>query len=171
MAIGQPALRRFIDELLRLEVEPTLTGLAVPPDYRECLLRRFANPALAHRCVQIASDGSQKIPQRLLATLRDRLASAAPIAHLALALAGWLHFLRGHDEAGHRLPIDDPLAPALRALQQESDALPDARARAEHLTRFAPVFGDLGGEPRLVAALVLPLQSLRERGVAATLAA
>ena len=168
-AMAQPALRRFIDAMLRDEVEPTLTGVAVPPGYRERLLQRFANPALAHRCAQIAMDGSQKIPQRLLASVRDRLAAGAPIAHLALALAGWLHFLRGRDEAGRDYALDDPLAPALQALHREVEALPDAQARAEHFSRFAPVFGDLAGEPRLVAALTPALQSLRERGVAATL--
>ena len=170
-AMAQPALRGFLDAMLRDEVEPTLTGVAVPAGYRARLLQRFANPALAHRCAQIAMDGSQKIPQRLLATVRDRLAAGAPIAHLSLALAGWLHSLRGQDEAGQRYVIDDPMAAALQALMRESDALPDARARADHLTRFAPVFGDLAGEPRLVAALAPPLQSLHERGVAATLAA
>ena len=63
------------------------------------------------------------------------------------------------------------LAGALQALQREAEALADPVARAERLIRFAPVFGDLAGAPRLVAALAPPLQSLRERGVAATLAA
>ena len=109
--------------MLRHEVEPTLTGLVVPPGYRERLLQRFANPALAHRCLQIAMDGSQKVPQRLLATVRDRLVAGTPIAHLALALAGWLHFLRGHDEAGRSYPINDPLAAGLARA-----ALPERRA-------------------------------------------
>ena len=170
-AMAQPALRHFIDTMLRDEVEPTLTGLAVPPGYRERLLQRFANPALAHRCAQIAMDGSQKIPQRLLATVRDRLAAGAPIAQLVLALAGWLHFLRGQDEAGRVYTLDDPLAAALQAQWREAQALGSAPARAEHLTRFAPVFGNLAGEPRLVAALAPRLHSLSERGVAATLAA
>jgi fructuronate reductase len=170
-AMAWPALRGFIDGLLREEVEPTLGGVVVPPGYRERLLQRFANPALAHRCAQIAMDGSQKIPQRWLATVRDRLAVGAPIAHLALALAGWLHFLRGHDEAGNRYTIDDPLAEALQALHRDGVALPDARARADHFTRFAPVFGDLAGETQLVEALAPALHSLRQNGVAATLEA
>jgi fructuronate reductase len=170
-AIAQPALRRFIEALLREEVEPTLRGVTVPPDYRERLLERFANPALAHRCAQIAMDGSQKIPQRLLGTVRDRLAAGAPIDRLALALAAWLHFLSGRDEAGNGYAIDDPMAPMLQALVREADALPDPRARAECLTRCAPVFGDLAGEPRLVEALAPALNLLREHGVAAALAA
>lgn len=170
-AMAQPTLRAYLDSMLCHEVEPTLTGLAVPPGYRERLLQRFANPALAHRCLQIAMDGSQKVPQRLLATVRDRLEAGAPIAHLALALAGWLHFLRGQDETGRSYPINDPLAPALQELHRLSDARPDPRDRADHFTRFAPVFGNLAGEPRLVEALAPALHSLRKHGVAATLAA
>lgn len=170
-AMAQPALRRFLDTMLRDEIEPTLTGAVVPPGYRERLLQRFANPALAHRCAQIAMDGSQKIPQRLLATLRDRLAAHAPIDRLALALAAWLHFLRGQDEAGRAYAIDDPLAAALQAQWRAAEALDSAPARAANLIRFAPVFGDLAGNAALAAALSPHLQSLRERGVAATLAA
>jgi fructuronate reductase len=170
-AIGQPSLHGFIEAMLREEVEPTLAGVAVPPGYRERLLQRFANPALAHRCAQIAMDGSQKIPQRLLATVRDRLAAGAPIDRLALALAAWLHFLRGHDEAGNRYAVDDPLASALQACHRDAGARPDPRERAMHFTRFSPVFGNLAGEPRLVDALTPALQSLRDRGVADTLSA
>jgi fructuronate reductase len=170
-AIAQPALRAYLGAMLQTEVEPTLTGLAVPSDYRQRLLQRFANPALAHRCAQIAMDGSQKVPQRLLATIRDRIAAGAPIERLGLALAGWLHYLRGVDEAGNTYAIDDPLAGALQTLWGSCEGLPDARVRAERLTGFIPVFGDLVAEPRLVEALAPALQSLRERGVAATLAA
>ena len=169
-AMSQRALRLFVDTLLRDEVEPTLAGVAVPPGYLERLLQRFANPALAHRCAQIAMDGSQKIPQRLLSTVRDRLAIGASIDRLALALAGWLHFLRGHDESGRPYAIDDPLAASLQAQWREAQALGDARAGASHLTRFAPVFGDLAGDARLAAALWPHLQRLQERGVAAALA-
>ena len=173
-AIAQPALARFVDALLRDEVAPTVVAALPGFDltaYRAQLLQRFANPALAHRCAQIAMDGSQKVPQRWLAPLRERLAAGAPIAHLSLALAAWLHHLRGHDEAGRAYAIDDPLAAALQALHTQAEALPDAHARADHFSRFAPVFGDLAGAPRLVAALAPALHSLRQHGVAATLSA
>jgi len=48
---------------------------------------RFANPALKHRTWQIAMDGSQKLPQRLLGTIRDRLAAGGSIDRLALGVA------------------------------------------------------------------------------------
>jgi fructuronate reductase len=164
-AMAQPALARFIDALLRDEVAPTLRASLAGFDldaYRAQLLQRFANPALAHRTLQIAMDGSQKLPQRWLGTVRDRLAAGAPIDRLALALAAWVMHLRTH-------PLDDPLADALQALHARAMAKPTARERAAEVTRFAPVFGDLTDEPRLVEALARALDSLQRQGVVAAL--
>ena len=171
VAIGQAALHAFIEALMRDEIEPTLPALPGLDSaaYRTSLLTRFANPALAHRTQQIAMDGSQKLPQRLLGTVRDRLAKQQPIARLGLAIASWLHYLRGRDERGEPYPIDDPLADDLVALARRAEALPDPRARTEMLTRYAPVFGDLAGAPALVAAVAPALESLRAQGVQATL--
>ena len=73
---AQPEFVAFMRRFTADEVTPTL---AAPPgidlaEYRETLVRRFANPALPHRTQQIAMDGSQKLPQRILATVRDNLA-------------------------------------------------------------------------------------------------
>lgn len=171
-AIAQPALAKFIDTLLRDEVAPTLANEVPGFDlaaYRAQLLQRFANPALAHRCAQIAMDGSQKLPQRWLSTVRDRLAAGAPIDKLALALAAWCTHLRGHDEAGQPHTIDDPLAAELSALHARAASRPAPHQRAAEFTRFAPLFGDLADEPRLVEALVLALDGLETQGAAATL--
>ena len=176
VAMAQPALRRYVDALLRDEVAPTLPALPGLDldDYRQRLLQRFANPALQHRTAQIAMDGSQKLPQRLLNTVRDRLAAGQPIDKLALAVAGWIHFLRGVDETGARLELQDPLADALRAQLAQADSatehLADDTARIASFVSFAPVFGELGAEPRFVEAVARWSASLRERGVPATLA-
>ena len=176
VAMAQPALRRFVEALMREEIEPTLDampglkGLHLPT-YRSRLIERFANPALAHRTLQIAMDGSQKLPQRLLNTVRERLAHGAPIHHLALGLAAWLTHLRGHDDAGHAVPLDDPQADALRALHARAMAQTDEHAKAAVFTRYSPVFGDLADCEPLISALAPSLRSLRERGAVATLAA
>jgi fructuronate reductase len=72
------------------EAGPTLATHCVGnlADYNRRLIERFENPALRHRTWQIAMDGSQKLPQRLLTTACDRLAADAPIPRLALAVAG-----------------------------------------------------------------------------------
>lgn len=163
-AMRQPALRRHVDALLRDEVEPTLAGVELD-GYRARLLERFANPALAHRCAQIAMDGSQKLPQRILDTLRDRLRSGHPIDRLSLTVAAWWRHQRTPG-------ADDPLAAELHAhwLRSAGDTGRDESADlARALTQFPPVFGDLAGAPALVAALAPHLRSLAERGPLATL--
>jgi len=82
--------------------------------YGEQVLGRYANPALAHRTVQIAMDGSQKLPLRLLGTIRDNL-EAGHQAHWAVrGVAAWMAYLASPlARNGMPLPIDDPLAASL----------------------------------------------------------
>ena len=83
--MADAAFARLVRDLMDEEVTPTLP---VPPGadlagYKRSLQERFANPALKHRTWQIAMDGSQKLPQRLVGTIRDRLAAGAPFRRLA----------------------------------------------------------------------------------------
>ncbi len=172
-AICDPDLRHFIERLMRDEIAPTLPptlGLD-PQAYGARLLERFANPALQHRTQQIAMDGSQKIPQRWLNTVRDRLNAGAPFERLALAVAAWMHYLRGADELGQIYRVEDPLAEDLTRLVQCADAAGSAHERAACFSAFTPVFGELGREPRFVAALARQTQALHEGGVRAALRA
>ncbi|KNZ34229.1 MAG: dioxygenase [Methylibium sp. NZG] len=126
-AVTAPALRRFVEALMREEIEPTLQdvpGLDLA-DYRARLLRRFANPALQHQTNQIAMDGSQKLPQRLLGTVADRLRDGQPVHRLALAVAAWIHHLSGSDETGVPFDVQDPLADALALQLAHADAASD----------------------------------------------
>ena len=170
-AMRQPLLRDFIDGLLHDEVAPTLAGLDGVDlvAYRARLLQRFANPALAHRTLQIAMDGSQKIPQRWLGTLRDRLAAGQSHGRLAFALAAWLHYLRGSDEAGQPYVIVDPLAAPLAAAVQAAARQSDAQAEVRVLLNYRPVFGELVGAAPLVDSVAAALRLLRQRGVAGAL--
>ena len=172
-AMTEPALRSYIDALMREEIAPTLPAMQdIDLDaYRVRLLQRFSNPALQHQTGQIAMDGSQKLPQRLLGTVRDRLAAGLPIDRLALAVAAWICYLRGVDETGAGHEIQDPLAAALAARRAQADAAGSVQHRIAVFTGFAPVFGELGGEPRFVRAVAHCAGLLEERGVMATLAA
>ncbi|WP_157610194.1 mannitol dehydrogenase family protein [Variovorax sp. Root434] len=170
-AMAEPALRNFIDALMREEIAPTLPamqGLDLD-SYRARLLQRFSNPALQHQTKQIAMDGSQKLPQRLLGTVRDRLAARQPIDRLALAIAAWIHYLRGVDETGATHDIQDPLAEALAQRLVQANAAPSVQERVAFFAGFSPVFGELGGEPRFVAAVARQLAVLETRGVLGTL--
>ena len=159
----------FVAHLMHEEVTPTL---AVPPgadldSYKAALLRRFRNPALKHRTWQIAMDGSQKLPQRLLGTIRDRLKSGHPIDGLALGVAAWMRYVTGVDEKGQPIDVRDPLAALLR---QKADATGrDATKLAAALLAIESIFGtDLPREPHFVAAVTAALASLFSHGSAAT---
>jgi len=120
-AIADPDIRPVIDRLLREEAAPTID--AAPGQdlaaYADALLDRFANPALNHRLIQIAMDGSQKIPQRWLETLAWHQKRGARCPALETAIAAWIAFLRSDH------PIDDPLGDKLR----EAVGAPDATQR------------------------------------------
>lgn len=120
-AIADPVIRPLIDRLMRDEATPTID--AAPGQdlsaYADALLERFANPALNHRLIQIAMDGSQKIPQRWLETLAWHQERGQRCASIDAAIAAWIAFLRSDH------PIDDPLADKLR----EAAAAPDVMAR------------------------------------------
>lgn len=118
-AVARPELGELVARLMAEEVTPTLTapeGFDLPA-YRASLLERFANPALGHRTSQIATDGSQKLPQRLLDTIRDRLAAGAEPRLAALAVAAWMRYVSAEAaDDGAPLEIADPLRDRLRAL-------------------------------------------------------
>ncbi|MCF7697877.1 mannitol dehydrogenase family protein [Loktanella sp. M215] len=106
------------------EIMPAVTapeGVSLP-DYADALFDRYANPAIRHRTWQIAMDGSQKLPQRLLGTLRENIAAGRESPALCLAVAGWMRYVSGTDENGEIIDVRDPLADLLR--ETATDAAP-----------------------------------------------
>jgi fructuronate reductase len=169
--MADPELAGFIERLMFEEIAP-LTPLPAGFDvdaYVRALLRRFANRSLRHRTLQIAMDGSQKIPVRWLPMLREGRRRGLPCRHLVTALAAWLCFLAGRDEAGRELPLDDPLAPRLRALAASYAQEPAALVRAA--LEIDEVFGrDLRQDAVLVDQLTAVLARVAHAGVRAALA-
>jgi hypothetical protein len=128
-AVADPVLARYVRHLWAAEIVPSLEA---PPGvdlaaYTDALFARYANPAIRHRTWQIAMDGSQKLPQRILATLAGNRAAGRPSPGLTLAVAAWMRYVGGTDEKGAPIDVRDPLAERLRAL---SDAAPDPRRRS-----------------------------------------
>ncbi|CCD96282.1 putative mannitol dehydrogenase family protein [Bradyrhizobium sp. ORS 375] len=170
-AMAEPDLAGLVEEMMREEVTPTLPALGGfdVTAYRAALLQRFRNPALKHRTVQIAMDGTQKLPQRLLGTISDRLARGLPITRLALAVAGWMRYVSGTDEHGQPIALRDPLSSQLRALADQAGPLANRLAPA--LLSLASVFGrELPSNPRFAGAVETALDSLLTAGVRATVA-
>lgn len=134
-AVADPAIARFIEGLWREEILPSFVAPAGvdPARYTAVLMQRYRNPAIEHRTLQIAMDGSQKLPQRILATMADRLGEGGGIDRLALVVAAWVHFLRGD---GHQ--VNDPLAGSLsgaaRGRAPVKDVLAERRVFTPDLT-------------------------------------
>jgi fructuronate reductase len=169
--VAEPDFAAYMRRMLDREVAPTLK---VPQGvdlraYEDALLERFRNPALPHRTQQIAMDGSQKLPQRLLGTVRDNLAAGRSIDLLALAIAGWMRYVGGVDEGGREIAVADPLASEFKRLSSNHRGDPAAWVRA--LLGIRAVFGDdLPANERLVAKLSGWMNALVTEGAQRTVA-
>ncbi len=169
-AVGDPALARYIERMMAEEIVPTL----VPPPgvdlsaYCRTLLARYANRALPHRTQQIAMDGSQKLPQRLLDTVRDRIAAGAPYPRLALAVAAWIRYASGVDEAGRPIAVSDPLAATFARIAAGTGD--DVPARVAGFVALVPVFGDLARNEAFRRAVTVAATTLFAEGARGALA-
>ena len=165
-AVANPHLRELIHGFMTDEVMATLPpGLGDLAAYRDLLLQRFANSALKHRTWQIAMDGSQKLPQRLLSTIRARLAAGLPAQRAILGVAAWLRYATGIDENGDVIDVRDPLAERLKmALSSGSGS--DA---VDRVLALQEVFGtDLPNHAGFRAEIEHHYQSLLKVGALAT---
>jgi fructuronate reductase len=141
--LAASAYRLMIDD-----AGPTVQAPAgmEPDGYAEQVLRRFGNSALRHRCAQVAMDGSQKLPQRLLGTVADRLATGGTPAWAALAVAAWMrHVWTGRADNGRPFPVDDPLAGLLRSRLAEAGVACIAGEAGEGVDQAGRVVGALLG--------------------------
>jgi fructuronate reductase len=162
------AFVRLVQALMDEEVTQTLPlpRGADLTGYKRSLRERFTNPALKHRTWQIAMDGTQKLPQRLLGTVRDRLAAGAPIPRLALGVAAWMRYVTGIDEQGDPIDVRDPLAERLRALTDAAGLVANRLAPA--LFSVREVFGnDLPRDPHFTKPVTDALDALFRKGARA----
>jgi fructuronate reductase len=155
-------------------MDDAATTLKMPPGadvaaYKRALMERYANPALRHRTWQICMDGSQKLPQRLLGSIRDRLAAGAPIDRLVMGVAGWMRYITGIDEQGKPIDVRDPLAVRLKTIADEAGLVAERLGPA--LLQVREVFGDLADDPRFRAAVQAALARIIARGAKAAVAA
>lgn len=170
-AIADPSFAALCQKLWRDEILPTVPqpeGEDLPA-YTGALLARYQNPSIRHRTWQIAMDGSQKLPQRILGPVAENLAADRPVPGLALVVAAWMRYVGGVDEAGQPIDVRDPLAGHLRAV---SDGVDDPAAKVAALLAVDQIFdADLAAHSGFTAAVTRAYVSLCENGAAASVAA
>ena len=148
-----PRIRRIAADYVTDDVIPCLTqpGQASPvdlPKYRDVVLDRFGNAAIADTNQRVAADGFAKIPGFILPTIRERLARGESIASVARLPALFLSFLQRWNQG--RLPF-----------QYQDQAMVPERARAiceadDPLAEFVAdpsLWGELAGNPALKDAI------------------
>jgi fructuronate reductase len=151
-AMGDAKLSRFVEQMMREDIVPTLRttpGLDFNA-YISDLLARFRNPALTHKLIQICSDGSQKLPYRILGSLADALAAGRRIDRFAYALAAWMRFVAREAKAGREL--QDPLNPVLQEIGKVCTG--QANTDVPRFLALREVFpGELAAAPKFTEAV------------------
>lgn len=135
--VADPVFADFVRRLWHEEIIPALTP---PPGqdlgaYADALAARYANPSIRHRTWQIAMDGSQKLPQRILGTIVENRTAGRPVRGLILAVAAWMRYVSGKDEKGQWIEVKDPLASRLAALWSD-----DPGETVENFLALAEIF-------------------------------
>ena len=165
--VHNPDFSALCDTLWRDEIIPTLTPPAGEdlPTYCASLIARYRNSAIKHRTWQIAMDGSQKLPQRLLGTIEDNLKMGREPKGLFLALAGWMRYVGGVDENNKPIDVRDPLALALKAAFANA---PTNAGKVAALLEFSEIFPEpLTKEVRFRASVTKAFENLMEFGAKA----
>lgn len=137
--VADPSYAAFCQRLWREEILPSVAqpegeDLAA---YSAALLERYRNPSIRHRTWQIAMDGSQKLPQRILGTIGDALSAGRQTPGLCLAVAAWMRYVGAVDESGAAIDVRDPLAERLKAA---SDSAASPAEKVAALLGVAEVF-------------------------------
>jgi len=163
-----PLLQNATNSLMRSEQAKSLNSAILrkanieTDRYADTLLHRFRNRHLRHRCAQIAIDSSQKLPQRLLDPIREHLKAGRSCPVSFLAVAGWMRYCAGRDEAGRAFDLNDPLSGQLRVLGTQAMHSASIRGFLELKAVFPR---DLVNIPEFRDLLDEAYQSLRQKGV------
>ncbi|MCW5237904.1 D-arabinitol 4-dehydrogenase [Verminephrobacter eiseniae] len=144
-----PAIRQMMFDYVTDDTIPVLSPSPLDlAAYRDVVLERFANPAIADTNQRVAMDGFSKIPGFIAPTIGERLARGQGIASVAMLPALFLAYLQRWHTGQIPYPYQDQA--------MDSDAAHAICAAADPVAAFAAnrvLWGDLAGDPRLAQAL------------------
>lgn len=170
----------FRQAALTMMLQAQAPSLNMPLDtdlqaYANRLIERFTNPSLQHQTWQIATDGSQKIPQRLCDSLRFHLKAGSDFKWIALAIAGWMRYVSGVDEQGSVIEVRDPMAAMLKEVCDSHQLSASELIASELNASVVPALlgieaifpQDIGSNDTVITAVTLAYQSLLKHGAKA----
>ncbi|AZE05162.1 mannitol dehydrogenase family protein [Pseudomonas chlororaphis] len=164
--MADPLFVAYMRAYMDLDVTPQLApvpGIDLD-DYKDTLVARFSNRAIADQLERVCSDGSSKLPKFTVPTLNRLIADGRDTERAALVVAAWALYLKGVDENGDTYAIPDPRAAFCQALVAD-DALIGQR-----LLAVEEIFGPaIPASAAFTAAFERCYSSLRDNGVTHTL--
>jgi len=164
--MNDPLFVRYIRAYMDLDVTPQLAS--VPgidlEGYKDTLIERFSNQAIADQLERVCSDGSSKFPKFTVPTINRLILDQGNLDRASLVVAAWALYLKGKDEAGNPYPIPDPRAEFCQALVADDVLITQRLLEVEEI--FGPAIPQ---SAEFVAAFEHNLNSLRELGVSKTL--
>ncbi len=169
--VADPVFARFCKSLWQQEIVPTVPQ----PEgedlarYTASLFDRYQNPAIRHRTWQIAMDGSQKLPQRILGTIADRLADGQIPKGLCLTVAAWMRYVGAEDEQGKAIDVRDPMADRLKEASNAGDSVENRVAQLFKISEIFPAA--LVVDQRFADAVTQAYETLQTQGARAAVAA
>ncbi|MCL6270428.1 mannitol dehydrogenase family protein [Sansalvadorimonas sp. 2012CJ34-2] len=135
--------------------------------YATSLIERFGNPELAHKTSQIAIDGSQKIPQRWLNTIRWHIQKDRDYDLLALGIAAWIQYVSGRDEQGNSIEVKDPLERLLKETAKNHNNIKD---KICEFLKIKDIFGeDLSINKKFRNAVQMAARDIETLGIRQTI--
>lgn len=163
-AMADPLIRQAIGHLMA-EVSPTLHPVpGIDLDrYKQTLIERFSNPKIRDQLSRLCLNSSAKLPEWVVASLRDKLRQGGTIDYLSLTIAAWFRYLSGQDDQGKTISVNDPMADVLTQRAKSGGSDPS------HLLSLSKLFGDLPQSSHFVEIVTNHLRSLHEVGAEKTL--
>ena len=160
--MNDPLFVRYIRAYMDLDVTPQLAS--VPgidlEGYKDTLIERFSNQAIADQLERVCSDGSSKFPKFTVPTLNRLIEDGAALDRAALVVAAWALYLKGVDENGTHYTVPDPRAEFCQALVADDVML------TQRLLGVEEIFGTrIPQSAAFIAAFENQLKHLRQLGV------
>ncbi len=165
-AASDPTFARYLLNYMHSEAIPTLKpvpGIDLD-EYCATLIERFSNTEVKDTVARLAAESSDRIPKWLVPVISENLRAGRSVRISAAIVASWARYAEGVDEHGAPITVVDQLAEQRTAAAKAQQDDPLA------FVRDADLFGTIADDPRFVEAYTWALDSLHQRGAAATVA-
>lgn len=165
--MNDPLFVSYIRAYMDMDVTPQLAS--VPgidlEGYKDTLIERFSNQAIADQLERVCSDGSSKFPKFTVPTINRLIVDQANLERASLVVAAWaLYLQRSEGENGVAYKIVDPRAEFCKELVTDRGLI------TQRLLGVEEIFGSaIPQSAQFAAAFEKNLTSLKELGVAKTL--